>query len=271
MWWLTNEKDWLKRYLELFRKPRSPQRSGTWQPYLFTANGNKYPNKTSQSVLTRSVPAMWLKETVCRCTNFKPFSWLIMNLNVRSQNCRFPFTSLPTLVIYHIAQYLKRRDLENMAQVNRHLRNVFNTPRLWRDVQIRILGKKTDSQSLQILKVRGVTDLEFSNVLFDLPIATLHHCLERLSVHVTWSSTLEVLFNAASNGHLCNLKSLAFGDLDYKIGHKSRVTFLSLFKSLPMMEEVSFGRDSPARFFNRGNYVPLTDEVSIYYITSKLY
>ena len=208
----------------------------------------------------------------CLCANFEPFSWLIMNLNVRSQNCRFPFTSLPTLVIYHIAQYLKRRDLENMAQVNRHLRNVFNAPRLWRDVQIRILGKDRlgrdrlgrDPQSLQILKVRGVTDLEFSNVFFDLPIATLHHCLERLSLHVTKSSTLEVLFNAASNGHLCNLKSLAFGDLDYKIGHKSRVTFLSLFKSLPMMEEVSFGRDSPARFFNRGN-VPLTDEVSIYY------
>lgn len=201
-----------------------------------------------------------------------------MNLNVRSQNCHFPFTSLPTLVVYHIAQYLKRRDLENMAQVNRHLRNVFNTPRLWRDVQIRILGMKTDPQSLripgkkpdpqslQILKVRGVTDLEFRNVRFDLPVATLHHCLERLSLHVTRSSTLEVLFNAASNGHLCNLKSLAFGDLDYKIGHKSRVTFLSLFKSLPMMQEVSFGRDdSPARFFNRENYVPLTDEVSIYY------
>lgn len=201
-----------------------------------------------------------------------------MNLNVRSQNCHFPFTSLPTLVVYHIAQYLKRRDLENMAQVNRHLRNVFNTPRLWRDVQIRILDKKTDPQSfripgekpdpqsLQILKVRGVTDLEFRNVWFDLPVATLHHCLERLSLHVTKSSTLEVLFNAASNGHLCNLKSLAFGDLDYKIGHKSRVTFLSLFKSLPMMEEVSFGRDdSPSRFFNRENYVPLTDEVSIYY------
>ena len=189
-----------------------------------------------------------------------------MNLNVRSQNCHLPFTSLPTLVIHHVAQYLNRRDLENMAQVNRYLRKVFNSPRLWKDVKIRILDKEIDPQALEILRVRGVTDLEFRNVMFDLPIATLHLRLERLSLRMTRSSTLEVLFKAASNGHLYNLKSLAFGDFDYEIGQKSRVTFLSMFKSLPMIEEVSFGRDSS--FIERQELrVPLTtltDEVSIY-------
>ena len=192
-------------------------------------------------------------------------SWLIMNLNVRSQNCHFPFTSLPTLVIHHIAQYLNRGDRQNMAQVDRYLRKVFNSPRLWKDVKIHLPAnyKKTDPQALEILRVRGVTDLDVCNDVFELHITTLQHRLERLSLHVTKSSTLEVLSQAASSGHLCNLKSLAFGNLDYRIGRRSRVTFLRLFKHLPMVEEVSFGYDSS---FNEDQEirVPLTDEVSIY-------
>ena len=184
-----------------------------------------------------------------------------MNLNIHSQNCHFPFTSLPTLVIHHIVQYLNRRDRLNMAQVNRHLRKVFNCPRIWKDVKIRIPAKKIDPQALKILGVRGVTDLDVCNIVFELQITTLHHRLQRLSLRVTSSSTLEVLFNAASSGHLNNLKSLAFGNLDYKIGRKSRVTLLSLFKSFPMMEEVSFGHDSSC-------IVHLTDEVSIYVMSS---
>ena len=177
-----------------------------------------------------------------------------MNLNIHSQNCHFPFTSLPTLVIHHIVQYLNRRDRLNMAQVNRHLRKVFNSPRIWKDVKMRITSKKIDPQALEILRIRGVTDLDVFDSVFELQITTLQHRLERLSLRVTTSSTLEVLFNAASSGHLKNLKSLAFGNLDYRIGRKSRVTLLSLFKSFPMVEEVSLGHDPSCT-------VLLTDEV----------
>ena len=184
-----------------------------------------------------------------------------MNLNVRSQNCHFPFKSLPTLVIHHIAQYLNLRDRQNMAQVDKYLRKVFNSPCVWKDVKIRIPDRKPDPQALEILRVRRVTDLYVYNIRFELQSTTLQHRLERLSLNETRSATLEVLSKAASSGHLCNLKSLAFGCLDGNIGRKSRVTFLSLFKSLPMMEEVSFGYDSS--FIARQEIcVPLTDEVS---------
>lgn len=182
-----------------------------------------------------------------------------MNLNFRSQNCHFPFKSLPTLVIHHIAQYLNRRDRQNMAQVDKYLRKVFNSPRLWKDVKIRIPDRKTDPRALEILRVRGVTDLDVCNINFELQSTTLQHRLERLSLYVTRPAILEVLSKAASSGHLCNLKSLAFGYLDGNIGCRSRVTFLSLFKSLPMMEEVKFGHGFIAR---HEICVPLTDEVS---------
>lgn len=191
-----------------------------------------------------------------------------MNLNVRSQNCHFPLRSLPTVVIHHVAQYLDRRDLENMAQVDRYLREVFNSPQLWKDVKIHIPDKKIDPKVLEIFRVRGITDLDVCNVIFDLQITTLQPHLERLSLHETKTSTLEALSKAASSGHLKNLKSLAFGHIDYRIGHQSRATFLNLFtsKSLPMMEEVSFGHVSSkqASFTDQEICMPLTDEVSIY-------
>lgn len=45
------------------------------------------------------------------------------------------------------------------------------------------------------------------------------------------------------SGYFFNLKSLVFGNLEYRIGCKLRVIFLGLFKSFLMIEEVSFGYD----------------------------
>ena len=198
-----------------------------------------------------------------------------MSFSVRSRNCHIPLRSLPTVVIHHVAQYLNRRDLANMTQVDRYLREVFNSPQLWKDVKIHIPDKKIDPQVLEILRVRGIRNLDIRNINCDHEITTLppHRHLERLSLRVTNTSTLEALSKAASNGYLNNLKSLAFGHIDYGIGNQSKVTFLGLFKCLPMTKQVSFEGSndlvpSPAHNFYMTpfvdkNCVLLTDKVLI--------
>lgn len=181
-----------------------------------------------------------------------------MNLNLRSRNSYFPLRSLPTVVIYHVAEYLTRRDLQNMAQVDKYLRKVFNSPRLWKDIRICIPDKKIDSQVLEIFRVRGITDMDIFNINFELQLTTLQPHLERLKLCVTRVNTLQVLCKAASSGHL-KLKSLEFGHINYRIGHQSKVTFLELFKHLPMMEEVKF----VSSFTEQKICVPLTNEVLI--------
>ncbi len=185
-----------------------------------------------------------------------------MNLNVLSRNSYFPVRSLPVVVIYHVAEYLSRCDLQNMAQVDRYLRKLFNSPRLWKDIRIRIPDKKIDPQVLEIIRVRGITDMEIVNVNFDLQLTTLQPHLERLKLRVTTVNTLQVLCKAASSGHLNKLKNLAFGKIDYRIGHQSKVTFLELFKNLPMIEEVRFV--SSFTECEQRICVPLTYEVLIY-------
>ncbi len=183
-----------------------------------------------------------------------------MNLNVRSRNSYFPLRSLPVVVIYHVAEYLSRRDLQNMAQINRYLRKVFNSPRLWKDIRIRIPDKKIDPQVLEILRVRAITDMDICNINFELQLTTLQPHLERLKLRVTTVNTVQVLCKAASSGHLNKLKSLEFGQIDYRIGHQSKVTFLELFKHLPMVEEVTFVV-FVSSFTEQKICVPLTNEV----------
>ncbi|XP_078344360.1 uncharacterized protein LOC144629974 [Oculina patagonica] len=186
-----------------------------------------------------------------------------MSLNVRSRNSYFPLRSLPDVVLYHVAEYLSRRDLQNMAQIDRYLRKVFNSPRLWKDIRIRLPDKKIDPQVLEILRVRGITDMEIVNVNFDLQLTTLQPHLERLKLRVTTVNTLQVLCKAASSGHLNKLKSLAFGHIDYRIGHQSKVTFLELFKHLPIMEEVGIGHISGVNAIASSSYTERKREKEI--------
>ena len=187
-----------------------------------------------------------------------------MNINVRSQNSYFPLRSLPTVVIHHVAQYLTRRDVLNMAQVDTYFRDVFNSPQLWKDVRIRVPDKRIDGRALRIFRIRGIAALDIRNKHFELRQETtlqISH-LETLSLHVTRVNTLRALCQAASSGHL-KLKNLAFGRIDDRIGRQSQITFLELFKNLTTMEGVSFGNDWTDCFpYEEGKTcVPLTKEV----------
>lgn len=187
-----------------------------------------------------------------------------MNVNVRSQNSYFPLRSLPTVVIHHVAQYLTRRDVLNMAQVDTYFRDVFNSPQLWKDVRIRVPDKRIDGRALRIFRIRGIAALDIRNKHFELRQETtlqISH-LETLSLHVTRVNTLRTLCQAASSGHL-KLKNLAFGRIDDRIGRQSQITFLELFKNLTTMEGVSFGNDWTDCFpYEEGKTcVPLTKEV----------
>lgn len=189
-----------------------------------------------------------------------------MNLNFRSQNSYFPLRSLPAVVIHHVAQYLEPRDRQNMAKVDRYLRDVFNSPQLWKDVRVVFADRKITPQVLEIFRVRGITDVFICNINFELQTTALQPHVERLSLRATRVSTLTALTEAASSGHL-KLRSLVFGDIDYKIGRQSKVTFLNLFKCLPMLEEVSFGGVNgydDLRKDDRQFFMPLTNKVLIY-------
>lgn len=186
-----------------------------------------------------------------------------MNLNVRSQNRYFPLRSLPAVVIHHVAKYLEPRDRQNMTKVDRYLREVFNSPQLWKDVRVCFADRKIDKQVLEIFRVRGITDVYICNINFELQTTALQPHVERLLLRVTRVSTLKALTKAASSGHL-KLKSLVFGVIDYKIGRQSKVTFLNLFKCLPMLEEVSFGGDYTCDDLREDDHqlcMPLSNEV----------
>lgn len=174
-----------------------------------------------------------------------------MNLNVRSQNCCFPLSSLPAVVIYHVAKYLSTRELQNMAEVGRYFRQVFNSPQLWKGRRITLSNYgflMIDPQVLEILKVRRITDLSIHNINFhlermELPLSHL----ERLSFFRTTCHILLGLYKAASSGHLNHLKEIDFGFIHSGIQNRNNpieVTFVDLFKCLPRMEEVSFAGSS---------------------------
>lgn len=168
-----------------------------------------------------------------------------MNSLVRSQNFCFPLSSLPDDVVYCLAQYLSPREMEIMAQLNRHFREIFNSPHLWKDVKlkIRLRGKQIASDAIEILKVRGIRSLEISflNAPFLNPPEIIQPFLcprlEELSFPLTSQRSLEALYKAASEGKL-KPRKLAFGRVD--VYGKLKPTFEEVFKSLPSVEEVSF-------------------------------
>ena len=162
-----------------------------------------------------------------------------MNPLVRSQNLCFPLSSLPDDVVLYLAQYLSPRQIGIMARLNRHFRKIFNSPHLWRyiNLKIRLHDRKIASEAIEILKVRGIRNLEFENMVHSYlkpyetktvqPLLCPH--LEKLTFKVTTQFTLEALYNAASQGKL-NLRRLAFGTVDIKLQKRIKRTFESVEK-----------------------------------------
>ena len=161
-------------------------------------------------------------------------------------------------MVWHIAQFLTPSDLGNMTRVNRHFRQVFSSPHLWKGIKIclprveaKCPKKKIDLQVLETIKLRRITELKICRIRHDFDndmkvILQSLPQLERLSIDIVTLRMLRALEWAASSGHL-NLKKLGLGNV--RMGFRSCNLqmlkpchdYTSLLRQLPRLEEIHLG------------------------------
>ena len=168
--------------------------------------------------------------------------------------CSFFFdSSLPSVVICHIAQYLRPRDLGNLSEVNHHFHQLFNSPQFWKGIKVswdRNSKIQIDPQVLKTIKSRGITELDIqtNHHTVESNIDLILQCLSHLEGLSFCSITLRIcksLQKFGLSGHLDKLKKLSCGYVFKSCWGKSHTEhfFTTLFKHLPSLEKVSFGSD----------------------------
>jgi hypothetical protein len=151
----------------------------------------------------------------------------------------FPISKLPTVVVFQVIEYLTTKEKGILSQVNKHFRELMNSPKLWKDTTFVISPKKLDQCQyiVNLLHPRKAQSIIFSSSCSK----EIHRAILRglPSIHTIFvdnphPSTLKLIVD-----HAKNITKLHLG----MVSMDKTPNLASCFKELKCLVDVSLDRN----------------------------